>query len=92
MLFRSLSLLGGLLVSFHSGISDQILLLPVFVLIMGSCIEKRLRLALALSLTPIPYFTGLGVNVVMPLVLLVVLTLAVGVVAHSENRILPTVT
>jgi hypothetical protein len=88
----ALSLLCGLLVSYHSGISDQILLLLVFVLIVNSRVEKPLRIAVALSLTPIPYFTGIGVNIVIPLLLLAVLTLAVVAVAQRGSHIVPAVT
>jgi hypothetical protein len=88
----ALSLLCGLLVSYHSGISDQILLLLVFVLIVNSRGEKPLRIALALTLTPIPYFTGIGVNVVMPIMLLVLLTTAAVAVLQRGDVTVPAVT
>jgi len=88
----ALSLLCGLLVSYHSGISDQILLLLVFVLIVNSRVEKPVRIAVALSLTPIPYFTGIGVNVVIPAMLLVVLALAAVGVIQRVDRVVPAVT
>lgn len=50
----ALSILGSLLVSFHSGISDQLLLLPAFVLLAGFCTYKPLRIVLALLLSPLP--------------------------------------
>lgn len=79
----ALTLIGGLLVSFHSGISDQVLLLPAFVLLFRTCEDKYVRLVFALTLTPVPYFTGLGVNVIMPLLLLAVLILA----ARAATRV-----
>lgn len=54
------SLVCGLLVSFHSGVADDILLLPVFVLVVGNCAGKPLRAATGLILTPIPYFLVLA--------------------------------
>jgi hypothetical protein len=83
----ALSLMCSLLVSYHSGISDQILLLPVLVLLVGSCQDKPLRIALAVSLTPMPYFTGIGINVVMPLVILAVLTLAAVAVSRQGSMV-----
>jgi Glycosyltransferase family 87 len=73
----ALSLLCGLLVSFHSGIGDVILLLLVFVLIVHSCQDKALRIALAVTLTPLPYFIGVPIGVVLPLLFLLILILAV---------------
>jgi hypothetical protein len=54
------SLVCGLLVSFHSGIADDIILLPVFVLVVGNCTSPPLRAAAGLILTPIPYFLVLA--------------------------------
>jgi hypothetical protein len=71
----AMSLLCSLLVSYHSGISDQILLLLIFVLVMNSCTDKLLRGVLALLLTPLPYFIGNGVSVAVPLLSLFVLAL-----------------
>jgi hypothetical protein len=91
----ALSLLCGLLVSYHSGISDDILLLPVFALIVNSSRDKPLRIALAVSLTPIPYFLGVPLSVVLPLLFLLILTLAAVSVAHrdkQQHRIIPAVT
>jgi hypothetical protein len=87
----ALSLLCGLLVSYHSGISDDILLLPIFALIVNSSRDKPLRIALAVSLTPIPYFLGVPLSVVLPLLFLLILTLAAVSVAHrhSRDRIVP---
>lgn len=87
----ALSLLGGLLVSYHSGISDQILLLPVFVLIVNAPIGKALRIAVALSLTPIPYFISLGVNVAIPVMLLGVAGLAALAVTRRRDGLVDAV-
>jgi hypothetical protein len=83
-----LSLLCGLLISYHSGISDQILLLPAFVLIVHSRSEKPLRIALALALTPIPYVTGLGINITIPVMLLAVLGLSTVAVSQQRRDVL----
>lgn len=72
-----LCLIGGLLVSFHSGIGDQVLLLPAFVLLLPDGTGKFLRGLLAVALTPLPYFSGLGINVSVPITLLAVLATAV---------------
>jgi hypothetical protein len=71
-----LGLLCGLLTSFHSGIADEILLLMVFVLIMGSSEYKPLRIASAIALTPLPYFLLVPLSVILPILLLLVLVLA----------------
>src|SRR5581483_11815851 len=49
------SLVCGLLVSFHSGIADDVLLFPAFVLVIGRASSVPLRAAAALILTPVPY-------------------------------------
>lgn len=72
----SISLLCGLLVSYHSGLGDQILLLPVFVLLINSCADKAMRAVLAVSLTPLPYFFGDGISVSIPVLALAILGLA----------------
>jgi hypothetical protein len=54
------SLVCGLLVSFHSGIVDDVILFPAFVLVLGSCDNVPLRSLSALILTPIPYFMVLA--------------------------------
>ena len=71
-----LGLLCGLLTSFHSGIADEILLLVVFVLLMGSSKYRPLRIALAIALTPLPYFMPIPLSVTLPVLLLVVFALA----------------
>ena len=88
----ALSILCGLLVSFHSGIGDDVLLLLVFVTIFHSSLDKPLRIALAVSLTPLPYFLGVPISVIMPLLFLLTLILAaislerrqIGVVAVNQ--------
>ncbi|HEX5430365.1 MAG TPA: glycosyltransferase family 87 protein [Bryobacteraceae bacterium] len=54
------SIVCGLLTSVHSGIADDILLLPAFVFAIGSCSSASLRAALVLILTPVPYFVALA--------------------------------
>ena len=68
----AISLLCGLLVSYHSGLGDQILLLLVFVLLVNSCTDKLMRAVLAISLTPLPYFFGDGISLSIPIVSLVI--------------------
>ena len=72
----AMSLLCGLLISYHSGLSDQILLLLVFALMIHACKDKSLRIAIAAPITPIPYLIGTGVSLVQPLLLLLILGLA----------------
>ena len=86
-----LSLLCGLLISYHSGISDQIVLLLAFVLIVRARAEKPLRIALALLLTPVPYFTGLGINITIPIMLLAVLVLSAVAVTRPRGMLVPAV-
>lgn len=67
------SLIAGLLTSFHSGVPDDVLLLPAFVLLTVNCAESRLRVLTGLVLTPVPYFLVLAdapFNVFLPLALL----------------------
>lgn len=47
----------GLLVSFHSSVADDVLLLPVFVSVVATSSSPALRVTSALLLTPVPYFT-----------------------------------
>jgi hypothetical protein len=70
------SLVCGLLVSFHSGIVDDVVLFPVFVLVLGSCDNVPLRSLAALILTPIPYFMVLAnapYSAALPILLLLLL-------------------
>ena len=54
------SLVCGLLVSVHSGVADDIILLLVFVLVVRASSNTPLRAAAGLILTPIPYFLVLA--------------------------------
>jgi hypothetical protein len=79
----------GLLVSFHSGVPDDIVLLPVFVAIIRSCSMPSLRAASALVLTPVPYFMVLAdapYSAALPISLLVMLGLCVVAVASRVRR------
>jgi hypothetical protein len=72
------SLVCGLLVSFHSGVPDDIILLPVFVGVAQTCSMPSLRTATALILTPVPYFMVLAdapYSAFLPLSLLVIVGL-----------------
>ncbi|HZU26037.1 MAG TPA: glycosyltransferase family 87 protein [Bryobacteraceae bacterium] len=59
-LLLAASVVCGLLVSFHSGIADDVLLFAVFVAVIGRSVNVPLRAAAALILTPVPYFLVLG--------------------------------
>jgi hypothetical protein len=67
------SLVSGLLVSFHSGIPDDLVLFPALVLLLGSSADVPLRSFAALILTPIPYLLflpGPPYSAVLPIALL----------------------
>jgi hypothetical protein len=84
------SLVCGLLVSFHSGIVDDVVLLPVFVLVLGSCDYVPARSLLAIILTPIPYFLFLAKEpyaAVLPILLLVLLGMFCAAQIASSHRI-----
>jgi hypothetical protein len=75
-LLLAASLVCGLLVSFHSGIVDDVLLFPAFVLVLASCDNVPLRSTAALILTPIPYFMVLAnapYSAALPILLLLYL-------------------
>ena len=77
-LLLAASVVCGLLVSFHSGIFDDILLLPVFAVVTKSSASAPLRATIALILTPIPYFmvlAGAPYSAILPLGLLVFLAI-----------------
>jgi Glycosyltransferase family 87 len=57
-LLIAMSLVCGLLTSFHSGPADDVLLIPVFVLTIASTTAPFLRALSALILSPIPYLMG----------------------------------
>ncbi len=54
------SLVCGLLVSFHSGVADSVILFPAFVMAAGASTSEPLRATAALILTPVPYFMALA--------------------------------
>lgn len=71
-------LVGGLLVSFHAGVADSIILLPAFVLVVRTCSMASLRGATGLILTPLPYFMVLAdapYSAFLPIALLLVLAM-----------------
>jgi hypothetical protein len=83
----------GLLVSYHSGIADDLVLFAVFVLVFRSCDNVPLRVLSALILTPVPYFLALAGapwSAALPGALLVFLVIAGGALArrrvsHRQN-------
>ena len=69
----AVALVCGLLTSFHSGYSDDILLYPVFVLALGSTSNALLRTMSAVLLMPIPYLIelmGRPYSSILPLLML----------------------
>jgi hypothetical protein len=75
----AVSLVCGLLTSFHSGAADDVLLFPVFLLVLGSSSHALLRSLSALVLTPIPYlmsFAGPPYSAVLPMMLACILAVA----------------
>jgi hypothetical protein len=84
----ALGLLCGLLVSYHSGIGDDILLLPVFALMVPSG-GRLLHVALAVALSPLPYFTGFPVSIAVPSLLLLILVLALVALTRRVNAVQP---
>ncbi|MEP7353089.1 MAG: glycosyltransferase family 87 protein [Acidobacteriota bacterium] len=77
-------LLGSLLVSYHSGIADGLLLLLGYILISSSStVGKPLKIAWAIQLTPVPY--SLGVSVGIPLILLTLLVWTVAILARRTG-------
>jgi hypothetical protein len=76
----AISLVCGLLTSFHSGPADDVLLLPVFVLIVASSTDAVVRSLTALVVSPIPSVMGLIGNpysAALPLLLIVWVVFAV---------------
>ena len=75
-LLLAVALVCGLLVSFHSGVSDDLILLPVFVAVTGGRASAALRAAAALILTPLPsimVLAGAPYSAILPLALLLLL-------------------
>jgi hypothetical protein len=91
----AVSLVCGLLVSFHSGVADDIVLLPAFVAIVRTCSVPSLRAASALILTPVPYFMVLGdapYSAFLPVSLLVVLGLSCAAVRGGiKQAVIPAI-
>jgi type IV secretory pathway VirB2 component (pilin) len=86
----AVSLVCGLLVSFHSGVADDIVLLPAFVAIVRTCTVPSLRAASALVLTPVPYFMVLAdapYSAFLPVSLFVVLGLSVVAVGKRSKPV-----
>jgi hypothetical protein len=84
----AVSLVCGLLTSFHSGAADDVLLFPVFLLVLVSSGHALLRSLSALLLTPVPYlmiFAGPPYSAVLPVMLAGVLAVA-GVTLPKRNR------
>jgi hypothetical protein len=81
------SLVCGLLVSFHSGVADDVVLFPAFVLAAGASASAPLRASAALILTPVPYFMALAgapYSAFLPIAL--VLLLGMFCIAAREAR------
>jgi hypothetical protein len=84
------TLVCGLLVSFHSGVADDVVLLPAFVMAVGTCASEPLRATAALILTPVPFFmtlAGAPYSAALPIALL--LLLAMFCFAAREKRSSP---
>ncbi len=79
-LLIAISLVCGLLASFHSGPADDVLLLPVFVLIVVSSKDAIVRTLTALVVSPIPYLMGLSgspYSAALPVLLIIWIVFAV---------------
>jgi len=80
-------LLCGLLVSFHSGVADTVVLFPAFVMAAAASASEPLRASAALILTPVPYFmamAGAPYSAALPIALL--LLLGIYCVAAREGQ------
>ncbi|WP_031500136.1 glycosyltransferase family 87 protein [Bryobacter aggregatus] len=85
------SLVCGLLVSFHSGVADEIILLPVFVSVVKTTSMPSLRVVTALILTPIPSLLVLAdapYSAFFPVMLLLLLGLFCAECATGFKRVL----
>ena len=80
-----LSLLCGLLVSYHAGTGDLILVLPAFVLMIPSA-HKHLRMALAMAASPLPFLLPLSLGPPPAFLLTVALAVA-GMRDASASRL-----
>jgi hypothetical protein len=75
-LLLAAALVCGLLLSFHSTLADEVLLLPILILVLKSSTFAPLRVLMALILTPVPYFmvlAGEPYSAVLPVGLLLIL-------------------
>ena len=75
-LLLAVALVCGLLVSFHSGVSDDLILLAAFVAVVRSGAGAAVRATAALILTPLPsimVLAGAPYSAIMPLALLLLL-------------------
>lgn len=85
----AVSLMCGLLVSFHSGVADDLVLLPAFIALARTDAMPSLRVASALILTPVPYFmvlAGAPYSAFFPVFLFVILGLAVVAVSNRGKQ------
>ena len=73
----AVSILCGLLASYHSGFPDDILLLVVLVLILHSTTFAPLRVTVVVGLIPLPLFLFLPFTTVFPLSLIAILAMVV---------------
>jgi hypothetical protein len=82
------ALLCGLLANTHAAVSDELLLIPVMVLVTGATQWAPLRVASALILTPVPYFlavAGPPFAALFPAALIVQLALFAGAVTLGSR-------
>jgi hypothetical protein len=88
------SLVCGLLVSFHSGVADDVVLFPAFVMAAAASASEPLRASAALILTPIPYFMALAgapYSAFLPVALLLLLGMFGVATRQGRSRVyLPT--
>jgi len=71
------SIVCGLLVNYHSGIADDVLLLVVFAVVTANYASSPMRSLIALLLTPVPWFmvlAGSPYNAIVPMALLVLMS------------------
>lgn len=83
------ALVCGLLVSFHAGISDALVLFPAFVMAAGACASEPLQATAAVILTPIPYFmtlAGAPYSAALPGALLLLVGIFCVVASQKRSR------
>jgi hypothetical protein len=89
------ALVSGLLANTHAAVSDDLLLVPVMVLVTGATQWVPLRVVSALILTPVPYFlavAGPPFAALFPVALLLQLLLFTAAVTRSTLVLRPTET